>query len=171
MTIISNRHDDRYVELIDDNTIRKHWKYSLNWLRKHIDILERVIPDRVLSYGVEDYGVYVDLQYVHGIPALDWTVLNEDYMKYVIMFWVNNAKSTFPHVHWDWHLSNTLILQEQHTNITENTSFEMIDWDQCRLATHEEVHDRILHCVTCDFKNYASKDILLEVSKYINETL
>jgi hypothetical protein len=113
-----------------DSCIQKKWyTQDLEWLSNHIDILNILVPDYVISYGKKDNFIYANFKILDGIPVNELP-FSEDLMFKVYESCLENIKNTKPYVHGDWALSNMLLY---------NNKISMCDWDNVGIYPKEEV--------------------------------
>lgn len=168
------REDDRYVEL-RDGVVRKVWKqHSINWLEQHVAALEKCIPERLLSYGTTNDGVYVDMLYVPGTPAVDWNkdadgVGGQLYLRSLLTFWIIDAARTFPYAHWDWHSGNTIVCQDLGTKFTTHTQLALIDWDKARMVNSYQLRSQLWKCIDRSYGQFLDDDAVDTINQMMDQ--
>lgn len=168
------RDDDRYVDL-RDGIVRKVWKqHSIKWLERHVAALEHCIPERLVSYGTTTDGIYVDMAYVSGIPAVDWNkdsdgVGGRQYLRSLLTFWIVDAARTFPYAHWDWHSGNTIVCQDPDTQFTSDTRLALIDWDKVRVVNSQQLRSQLWRCIDRSYGQFLDEDAIESVNQLMDQ--
>lgn len=127
--IKENKEKKRAVFSLNDSTVRKYWyENSIDWVTDHVKILETVVPEYVIGYGLDQRGVFADFKKLSGIPA-STIPHTEEFIKQIYNFCLENIQSTQPYVHGDWVLSNIIV---------DGDIMSMCDWDNLNIYPKEE---------------------------------
>jgi hypothetical protein len=162
----------------DGGLVFKAWSKSYldaEWLQRHVALVNKVLPRRIVAHGQDANRVFVVFRYVDGITLTSWLQHNAadinlcgDVFVSAIQYWIDNAKQTFPYAHMDWHGGNTIITNRDSDPFT----FDMIDWDSCSLATADQIKARILHKIAREMRfNPGYIDVAQRIaSSYFDKT-
>jgi RIO-like serine/threonine protein kinase len=113
-----------------DSCIQKKWyARDIEWIENHVNILNVLIPDYVISYGKKDNCVYINFKILQGIPVNELP-FSEGLMFKVYEFCLENIRNTSPYVHGDWALSNMLL---------DNNKITLCDWDNVGIYPKNKV--------------------------------
>lgn len=112
-----------------DDCYRKIWLFEdLYWQEQHIELLNKVVPNYVKSFGHGQGKMWINFNIIPGVPASTF-IHTDDFIKRIYNFCVRNIQETSPYAHGDWVLSNILINGE---------SIKMCDWDNLNIYPEED---------------------------------
>lgn len=100
------------------------------WIKEHVNILNRVVPDYVYEYGSN----YISYNKIEGTLANTFEHTPE-FIRKIYSFCIDNINTTKPYVHGDWVLSNMII--------KDNGDIVMIDWDNIGIYPEQEYMDKL----------------------------
>lgn len=132
--IKENQEKLRAVYRLDHNTIRKYWYgKNIKWSFEHKKILDQLFPNYVKSAGSDEKGVYIDFNYIFGVPA---NIINHDkeFFLKVVEFVIKNLKETLPYAQGDWVLSNIIINKDKLT---------LCDWDNVGIYPLDDIKNKM----------------------------
>jgi RIO-like serine/threonine protein kinase len=138
-----NKEKHRKVFFCGDSYL-KIWTYiDSNWIKKHVKILDQLIPGYVLDFG----NNWISYKVVPGIPA---SMSNEfphtlEFKKKIYDFCFDQIKSTCPWYHGDWTLSNIII---------DGDNITMVDWDNIGQYSETEVYLKLKNDLTSAFGDF-----------------
>jgi RIO-like serine/threonine protein kinase len=112
-----------------DHCYRKIWLFEdLYWQEEHVNLLNKVVPNYVKSFGNSQGTMWIDFEIIPGIPASNFSHTDE-FIKTIYNFCIDNLKKTSPYAHGDWVLSNILI---------DGDNIKMCDWDNLNIYPEED---------------------------------
>lgn len=122
-----------------ENRYHKVWNdgRSLDWIKDHVQLLEKIVPGYVLDYG----DCWIEYAIIPGTPVSQLSHTPE-LIKKVYNFCLDNILETYPYVHGDWALSNMLI---------EDGIIRMCDWDNLGIYPMSEVIEKLHADLTSSF--------------------
>jgi len=128
--IRENKEKQRAMYFCGDR-YRKVWgNISPEWIYRHVKLLDRIVPDRVLTYGKD----YIEYKIVEGTTA-NLREHTDEFIKQIYEFCLENIQATKPWVHGDWTLSNIVIRPDGH--------LVMIDWDNLGMYREEDYMNKL----------------------------
>jgi len=128
--IRENKEKQRAMYFCGDR-YRKVWgNISPEWIYRHVKLLDRIVPDRVLTYGKD----YIEYKIVEGTTA-NLREHTDEFIKQIYKFCLENIQSTKPWVHGDWTLSNIVIQPDG--------QLVMIDWDNLGMYREEDYMNKL----------------------------
>jgi RIO-like serine/threonine protein kinase len=136
--IRENKQKQRTVYFCGDR-YRKVWgNISPEWIYRHVKLLDRVVPNFVISYGND----YIEYNVIEGTTANVFEHTDE-FIKKIYQFCLDNIRSTKPWVHGDWSLSNIIIQPDG--------NMVMIDWDNLGMYREEDYMNKLHNDLTNAF--------------------
>jgi RIO-like serine/threonine protein kinase len=126
------------------NFYRKVWLYhDLKKLESHVNDLECVIPNYVISYDHDETTMWIDLKEINGVPANTLPITNT-LKERIIDFCLDNIENTYPYSHGDWVLSNILI---------NDNDIHLVDWDNLSIRSKKESLNKLIKDLTHSFNS------------------
>ena len=134
MILVKNNIQKKRQTWKSENFYRKVWFIKDPvWLNFHVGLLNKVIPDYVLDYGIDDEKMWIDYKIIEGIPASTFEHTDQ-FIRRIYEFCLDNIQKTKPYVHGDWVLSNIII---------NNDHIQMCDWDNVNIYPIDEVMKKL----------------------------
>jgi len=150
--VYNNFKGRRRVYKLDD-FYRKEWEIKdIFSLQKWAYRMDKVFPGYVLDYGLNDSHMFVDMKFIKGVPA-NQIIHDQEFIKKIINFCIDNIKQTIPFAHMDWSMSN-IIVSDDH--------MEMVDWDALRLYPYSLIEYKLNNDLELAFGNKIQNYISLE---------
>lgn len=126
--IKENLQKKRQTWKINDH-YRKVWLFKdLAWQKQHVELLNEVVPNYVLSFDHDDNNMWIDYRTIPGVPASTF-LHTDEFIKRIYDFCIKNINETRPYAHGDWVLSNILI---------NGDTFRLCDWDNLNIYPEED---------------------------------
>lgn len=130
---------------------RKEWKnIDIFSLSKWVNRMHKVFPGYVLDYGLTENCMFIDMKNIKGIPA-DQIIHDQNFIKEIITFCIDNIQQTKPFAHMDWSMSN-IIVNDDHK--------QMVDWDALKRYPYSLIEHKLNEDLNLAFgdkmKNYIS---------------
>lgn len=108
---------------------RKVWLFKdLVWQKQHVELLNEVVPNYVLSFNHDDNNMWIDYHIVPGVPASTF-LHTDEFIKRIYDFCIKNINETRPYAHGDWVLSNILV---------DGDTLRLCDWDNLNIYPEED---------------------------------
>lgn len=140
----------RSVYKLDDRIRKVYGGITLEHVKEHAAIMEKVYPNYIINYGKCSEGVFLECKILPGIPCnqIEFTL---DNISKVYNFCLRNICFTYPYMHMDWAPSNILC---------DGENFYMVDWDNVCIQSPKIALDEL----DIDMKEcYGSKfDLFIE---------
>ena len=116
------------------NFYRKEWLFEdHNYFKKHLEIMEEILPGYILNSGCGDGRMFLDLRIIPGIPANTFEH-TDAFIEKIYNFCLKNIEETKPYAHCDWVLSNIII---------DGDKIEMVDWDNVGVYQPSDVFEKL----------------------------
>lgn len=155
--IKENKQKRRLVYKLDDGTYKKVWLYKdLNWIEKHVKLLESMMPGYVKDYGFDDNTMWIILKPIPGVPVSNLKHTDK-LINDVYKFCIKDLESTWPYVHGDWVLSNILY---------DDGEFRLCDWDNFDTGYEKSI---VLEKLHNDLKSGFGERFDKVIKEYLND--
>jgi len=132
---------------------RKEWlNIDIFSLSRWVDRMDKVFPGYVLNYGLTEKCMFIDMKNIIGIPA-NQIIHDQEFIKKIINFCIDNIKQTKPFAHMDWSMSNIIVNDDR---------MQMVDWDALKRYPYSLIEYKLNNDLELAFGNKLQNYISLE---------
>ena len=138
MELIRENKEKQRATFFCGDRYRKEWyNVSATWIRNHVQLLNKLVPDYVLGFGDN----WIEYKIIPGVPASTLSH-SPEFVNRVYRFCLDSIAETSPYVHGDWSLSNIIV---------NGDTLKLCDWDNLGIYPMDEVKAKLISDLTNAF--------------------